>query len=186
MAEGQSAADALILAERHPLDLMLLDLEIAGRGAETVLAMSRLWPAVRLVALTNLDQEADVAGALRLGVSGYILKSVDTAELVSALRTIATGGVYLTPSLGARLLTRGNNGASPHAPSRMAVARLTPREDEILAEVSVGATNKEIAKKLKITEKTVKYFMTNIMQKLHVRNRVEAVVAARSRYAGAA
>jgi DNA-binding NarL/FixJ family response regulator len=91
---------------------------------------------------------------------------------------VQAGDVYLAPSLGARLFARS---ASPtkRAPSdRIA---LTPREDEILAQVSNGSTNKEIARGLDISEKTVKYYMTNIMQKLNVRNRVEAVVVARQR-----
>lgn len=185
VAEGHCTADALHLAERHSLDLMLLDLEILGGGAEAITAISRIWPAIRLVALTNSEREADVAGTLHLGARGYILKNVEAAELINALRIVAAGDVYLTPSLGARLFARAN-GAAALSPPRPRSAKLTPREDEILAQVSLGATNKEIATKLIITEKTVKYFMTNIMQKLQVRNRVEAVLAARGRNSGAA
>jgi two-component system, NarL family, nitrate/nitrite response regulator NarL len=186
VAEGCCAADALRLAEQRRPDLMLLDLDIQGGGAQTVSAIGHLWPATRLVILTSSERAEDVSGALRNGARGYILKSVESAELIAALRHVLAGEVYLTPSLGARLFAQLNSAARPAASAPAAMVSLTPREDQILAQVSLGATNKEIARELKITEKTVKYFMTNIMQKLQVRNRVEAVVVARDRNSKAA
>jgi two-component system, NarL family, nitrate/nitrite response regulator NarL len=185
VAEGSCAADALRLAEQQHPDLMLLDLDIQGGGAETVSAIGHLWPATRLVILTCSERAEDVSGALRNGARGYILKAIDGAELVAAVRHVLGGEVYLTPTLGARLFAQSASTTRP-APAPPGLVNLTPREDQILAQVSLGATNKEIARELKITEKTVKYFMTNIMQKLQVRNRVEAVVVARERTSKAA
>lgn len=185
ITEGENAADALQIAGREPLDIMLLDLAISGGGADAVSSISRLWPAIRLIILTASERAEDVSGALQCGARGYILKHASGSELLHALRSVAVGEVYLTPSLGARLFARSPAAQTVVVPAPQSID-LTPREDQILAQVSVGATNKEIANTLKISEKTVKYYMTNIMQKLQVRNRVEAVVAARSRINSAA
>lgn len=181
--EGHCAADALHLAETQPIDIMVVDLDVPGGGAEAVATIGRLWPAVRLVILTRSEQPEDVTGALGCGARGYVLKTAEAGELLTALRLVASGETYVAPSLGARLFARSQTKTASQPTSATATS-LTPREDEILGHVSLGATNKEIARQLKISEKTVKYFMTNIMQKLQVRNRVEAVVVARKRAVG--
>ena len=176
--EGDSAADALRIANKTPLDIMLLDLNIPGGGAEAIATVARMWPAVRQVVLTASERVEDVSNSLQSGARGYILKHVDGAELCKALRQVANNEVYLTPSLGARLITQAAAAKVAVAPP-LPTGDLTAREEQILSQVSLGATNKEIARTLRISEKTVKYYMTNIMQKLQVRNRVEAVVVAR-------
>ena len=181
VAEGDCAADALRIANKHPVDILLIDLGIPGGGGETIASITRMWPATRIVVLTTSERVEDVTACMQTGVRGYALKNIDTPELAKMLRSVAAGEVYLTPSLGARLF------AQPPAAQRQApapqtdIADLTSREEEILSQVSVGSTNKEIARKLNISDKTVKYYMTNILQKLQVRNRVEAVIAARDR-----
>lgn len=175
--EGQSPADALRLASAHQVDLLIIDAAAPGGAMDAIGAITRTWPATRVVVLTASESVADVTAALKSGARGYILKHVSGIELFNALKAILSGDVYLSPSLGARLVA--NTGATGRA--RESLQDLTPREDQILARVSVGATNKEIARSMNITEKTVKYYMTNIMQKLQVRNRVEAVVVARKR-----
>ena len=176
VAEGECIADALRIAGAARVDLMLLDLRVPGGGAEALKSLVRMWPAMRVVVLTSSEESEDVRTALQCGVRGYMLKSISSTELIEALKLVARGEVYLTPSLGARLLTRSNGDEE-----FTGVTDLTTREDQILSQVSIGATNKEIARALSISEKTVKYYMTNIMQKLQVRNRVEAVVVARKR-----
>lgn len=181
LAEGASAMDAIQIANKQPIDIMMLDIEIPGGGQQALTTIARTWPAIKLVVLTASEREADVANAMRAGARGYILKQITETELTSAIESIAMGEVYLTPSLGASLFAR------PIAPARPAIALprvgdLTQRETQILGQVSVGATNKEIARSLNITEKTVKYYMTSIMQKLQVRNRVEAVVVLRDQH----
>ncbi len=176
VAEGESATDALNIVENYSVDIMLLDVTISGGWKEAMSSIMGMRPGMRLVVLSASEQVEHVSSAMQLGARGYILKHVGVSTLIDALRAIAAGQVYLTPSLGAQLfartLTPGNQNASS-----MTGANLTPREIQIISQVSIGATNKEIARSLKITEKTVKFYMTNIMQKLHVRNRVEAVLA---------
>ena len=180
IAEGDSAAEALRIAGKHQLDIMLIDIGITGGGSDAVATIARMWPAIRIVVLTASERAEDVTASLQNGARGYILKHIEAAELLKTLRTVAAGEVYLAPSLGARLFAQTAPAQKPAA-NQPEFSDLTAREEQILAHVSVGATNKEIAKTLKISDKTVKYYMTNIMQKLHVRNRVEAVVAVRDR-----
>lgn len=177
VAEGRTAHDAIAIAGASSPDILLADvMTIDGGGVAFVTEFRRRWPGVKIVVLTCHEAEADVASALQSGVSGYVLKDVTAVELNAALNAVVSGVVYLSPTLGARLL------AKPAAPMRAPVPAgpandLTRREIQILEQVAVGATNREIAKTLSITEKTVKHYMTNIMQKLQVRNRVEAVLA---------
>jgi len=180
VAEGESAMDALRIASERPIDIMLLDLSIPGGGMQALTSLSHTWPAIKLVVLTASEREEDVSNALRCGVRGYILKHVNESDLLGALQAVANGEVYLTPSLGARLLARTAANAS-FVTTVPTLAELTARETQILTQVSVGATNKEIARRFNISDKTVKYYMTNIMKKLQVRNRVEAVVIMRDR-----
>ena len=180
IAEGDCAAEALRVAGKHQLDIMLIDIGITGGGRDAVATIARMWPAIRIVVLTTSERAEDVTASLQNGARGYILKHIDAAELLKTLRTVAAGEVYLSPSLGARLFAQTAAAQKPAA-NQPEFSDLTAREEQILAHVSVGATNKEIARTLKISDKTVKYYMTNIMQKLQVRNRVEAVVAVRDR-----
>jgi two-component system, NarL family, nitrate/nitrite response regulator NarL len=179
VAEGQTAMDAVQLARRRPLDILMLDIKLPGGGSQALETISRTLPAIKLVVISACEEEEDVATAMRMGSRGYILKDVTAIELIGALKSIAKGESYMAPSLGARLLSRQATPThrTPSAESR--IDELTQREVQILSQVSVGATNKEIARTFSISEKTVKYYMTSIMQKLQVRNRVEAVVLMR-------
>jgi len=121
------------------------------------------------------ESEEHVHQAMEAGVRGYVLKGTSGVELVNTLRAVARGEYYVTPRLAARILAlskRPSKGSDPHD----AFPDLTKREEQILDRVARGLTNKEIAKDLQISEKTVKHYMTNIMQKLQVRNRVEAAL----------
>lgn len=183
LAEGECAADALRIANKHPLDVLLIDLGIPGGGGETIASIARMWPAIRIIVLTTSERVEDVTSCMQTGVRGYALKTIDTPELAKMLRSVAADEVYLTPSLGARLFaqTAATQRQSAAVTAPPVLTDLTTREEVILSQVSIGSTNKEIARKLNISDKTVKYYMTNILQKLQVRNRVEAVIAARDR-----
>ena len=179
VGEGESAADAIrIAAERMP-DVMLLDVSMPGGGLTAVRQIAAAFPVIKVVMLTVSEDEDDVTAALRAGARAYVLKGVAARELVRILRSVAAGEVYVTPSLAASLLfdlTGGKTGS--HAVSPLDV--LTDRERQILERVAAGDSNKEIGAQLHLTEKTVKHHMTNILQKLQVRNRVEAALLARS------
>jgi two-component system, NarL family, nitrate/nitrite response regulator NarL len=179
VGEGESATDAVrIAAERIP-DVMLLDVSMPGGGINAVREIAAAFPVIKLVMLTVSEDEDDVTAALRAGARGYVLKGVAARELVRIMRAVASGEVYVTPSLAASLLFELSGGkVSSHPPSPL--DDLTERERQILERVAAGDSNKEIGAQLHLTEKTVKHHMTNILQKLQVRNRVEAALLARA------
>ena len=180
VGEGATADEAMRIAKDHAPDIILLDVNMPGGGIEAARAIAGACPAVRLIMLTVSESEEHVTQALEAGALGYLLKGTSGSELVSTLCAVARGESYVTPGLAARLLTLTN-----HRPAVAAhhqdLPELTERENQILDHVARGLTNKEIAKNFEISEKTVKHYMTNIMQKLNARNRVEAVLALQKR-----
>jgi two-component system nitrate/nitrite response regulator NarL len=182
VAEGATAADALRVAEELRPDVMLLDISLPGDGLEAAASIARTSPGVRTVMLTASESELDVAAALQVGARGYILKGSSGAEVVETVRAIFNGQSYVAPSLAARLLIQ--TGERAEVVAGKGGNDLTSREEEILSLVSRGMTNKEIANRLKLTERTVKHHMTSIMRKSKVRNRVEAMLMFRRRAGG--
>jgi two-component system nitrate/nitrite response regulator NarL len=176
VGEGASAADALSLCAELLPDMLLLDINIPGGGLSALPALGAACPVTQVVMLTASEAEDDVLAALKAGARGYILKGVAARELVRILRGINSGEPYVTPTLAASLLSDMTSG--PAAPADP-LSGLTEREREILEQVASGQSNKEIAYRLHLSEKTVKHHMTNILQKLQVRNRVEAALLAR-------
>jgi len=175
--EGATAADALRIAQEVLPDVMLLDIGVPGGGVEAAASIARACPDVRTVMLTASENEQHVMSALQAGARGYILKGSSGQEVVEAVRAIAKGDSYMAPNLAARLLiNRGKQVETVKDSTRS----LNSREEEVFAFVVRGRSNKEIARALNCTERTVKHHMTKIMQKLNVRNRVEAVLKFRS------
>ena len=174
VGEGATASDALAIAKERVPDVILLDLHLPGGGIEAAASIARACPNVRIVALTASEDEQDVASALQAGARGYMLKGCSGQEVVETVRAIVRGDSYVAPSLAARLLVK--KGTRIEATVDDNHRGLTFREKDIFALVSRGMSNKEVARSLKCTERTVKHHMTNIMQKLNVRNRVEAVL----------
>jgi two-component system nitrate/nitrite response regulator NarL len=179
VGEGESAADALRIAAARMPDIMLLDVSMPGGGLRAVREIAAAFPVIKVVMLTVSEEEDDVTAALRAGARAYVLKGVAARELVRIIRDVAAGEVYVTPSLAASLLfelTGGKPGSQTASPLEL----LTERERQILERVAGGDSNKEIGAQLHLSEKTVKHHMTNILQKLQVRNRVEAALLARA------
>lgn len=174
---GATGADVLRIAQDHLPDILLLDVNIPGGGIEAAASVAELCPFVKVVMLTVSERDDHVTAALRAGARGYVLKGVSGPELLNTLLSVQGGNSYVSPALAARLLSQIRRPAVP--PLARTGTDLTNREDEVLCLVSAGKTNKEIARELDLSEKTVKHHMTNIMQKLQVRNRVEAVLASR-------
>lgn len=177
VGQGGSADDALRLAEEHRPDLALLDLSMPGGGLGAIPRLIAAHPGLRVVVLTVSENDDDVLTALQEGAHGYVLKGVEAPVLCEIVKGIAAGESYVSPSLAARVL------AALRAPQRAAnvadadpIASLTRREEEILRLVAAGQSNKEVARRLDLQEKTVKHHMTRILQKLHVRNRTEAAL----------
>lgn len=178
LGEGTSASEAIRLAGEHLPDLMLLDINIPGGGLTAVPKIVATSPVTKIVMLTASEAEDDVVTALKAGARAYIVKGVAARELKTILRSVHNGEAYVTPALAASLLSDFQEQAAKKAPNPL--QDLTEREHEILEHVAIGKSNKEIAAELFLSEKTVKHHMTNILQKLHVRSRVQAALLATS------
>ena len=169
-------------AERHAgellPDLILLDITIPGGGLHAAKAIAASSPFAKIVMLTASEAEDDVLAALKAGARGYILKGVSGRDLVKIIRSVHAGEAYVTPSLAASLLSDMQEGSRGCGQEPSPLDELTEREHQILKKLASGLSNKEIAQQLALSEKTVKHYMTNILQKLQVRNRVEAALLA--------
>lgn len=184
IAEGQNSQDAVRLTQEHMPDIVLLDISMPGGGIETARILSNVCPVVKIVMLTVSEREDDVMQSLGAGAEGYVLKGVGGKELLEIVKRIYQGESYITPQLAARMLTEIKTGSLNNSENQDIFADLTAREEQILESVSRGLSNKEIGRELDITEKTVKHYVTNVLQKLHVRNRVEAALLAQKRSLG--
>ncbi|MCY1270365.1 Transcriptional regulatory protein DegU [compost metagenome] len=178
--QGGSADEAQDLAQRLQPDVLLMDVNMPGDTFAAVRAISSSHPDIRVLMLTVSEAEDDVYAALEAGAHGYVLKGISGPELVQAVRDVARGEQVITPQIASRLLNSFNRAAE----QATGVGELTPREEEVIREVARGLTNREVADKFGLSEKTVKHHMSSVMAKLHARNRVEAVAAARKQWAG--
>lgn len=178
--EGGTAAQAVALARTQALDVMIIDISVdAGLG---VLAEIRATcPQLALIVLGGSVDADGVAEAIRSGVKGCVPRGTDGAGLVEAINRVMKGELYVAPSMGWHLLSRLTALRSGAAVGLPPAINFTSREEEIMLLVASGATNKEVALDLEVSVKTVKHHLTNVMQKLRVRNRVEAVLAYRAR-----
>jgi DNA-binding NarL/FixJ family response regulator len=179
VGEANDGAQALHLAAELRPDVVLMDVEMPV--LDGVAATRRLHaeqPACRVIMLTTFDDDEYVFEGLRAGAVGYLLKDAPAKQLVEAIQVAASGQTFLQPSVAAKVvaeLTRQT--AQP--PSQPLVEPLTAREIEILRLLAAGYNNREIADELVITEGTVKNHITNILGKLGVRDRTQAVLKAR-------
>lgn len=175
VGEGETHDDAVRIAQQHLPDIMVLDISMPGGGINAARTIAATCPAVKIVFLTVSEDESTVAQALEVGARGYLLKGVRGVDFVATLRNVAVGEAVVLPALAARLLTSGK---SPSSAARDLIAQLTARELEILKHLSQGKNNREIGDAVGLTERTVKHYMHNILQKLHVRSRLAAALIA--------
>jgi two-component system nitrate/nitrite response regulator NarL len=181
VGEGGSASDAIRIALEELPDIILLDVSMPGGGLEAAQAIANACPVVKVVILTVLHDEETVSAALQAGARGYILKGISGPDFIRTVRNIDRGEDYVTPSLAARLLATAKANNADRERDVNPLTLLTAREEQILSLVAEGLSNKEVGTRLNLSEKTVKYYMTNILQKLQVRNRVEAALLAQKR-----
>lgn len=179
VGEGETADDAIRLARDLLPDVILLDITMPGGGVHAARSIAATCPVTKIVMLTVSEEEEDVLDAFKAGAQAYILKGVAARELVGILRAVCAGEVWVTPKLAASLLMDATRAAAKPEAADEPLNALTEREHEILTLVAEGLSNKEIGQQLFLTEKTVKHYMTNILQKLHVRNRLEAALLVR-------
>lgn len=180
VGQGTTAAEAVRLASDLLPDIILLDITIPGGGLSAAQSIAATAPVTRIVMLTASAAEEDVLTALKAGARGYILKGVSGDELIKIVRDVYAGEAYVTPALAASLLSEMRDKPLGQKPESSPLDELTEREKQILEGVAAGLSNKEIAQQLYLSEKTIKHYMTNILQKLQVRNRVEAALLASS------
>ncbi|UCH73178.1 MAG: response regulator transcription factor [Rhodospirillales bacterium] len=178
VGEGASSDEALQLARDLLPDVLLLDVSMPGGGVNAARAIAAGYPVIRIVMLTVSEHEEDVLKSLKAGARGYILKGVTARELIGIVRAVHSGESYVTPTLAASLLADFRDEGSDASAEDGPLDELTVRERQILELLATGRSNKEIARSLELAEKTVKHYVTNILEKLQVRNRVEAAVLA--------
>lgn len=176
VACGGTAADAIEIVARHLPNVLILDLSLPGDAFEAIAAISSKSDNTKVVAFTASTGIEAAVRALEAGASGYILKGSSSDEVLRGVRAVYGGEVYITQGFASKVISALRN-ASLRKIAAQAI-KLSIREEQIIRLLLRGRTNKEIAVSLGISEKTVKHYMTVLMQKLQARNRLEVVIAA--------
>ncbi|MFD3684714.1 response regulator [Nocardiopsis sp. NPDC058631] len=180
VAEAADGREAVDLALAHRPDVALLDIRMPRMdGLAATAEIRRVAPATAVVVLTTFGEDAYISRALGDGASGFLLKAGDPRELITGVHAVADGGAYLSPQVARQVIARFGGGRA--AREAEAVARLeglTQREREVLALVGAGLSNADIAARLFLVEGTVKSYVSAILGRLGMRNRVQAAVLA--------
>jgi two-component system NarL family response regulator len=180
VGEAEDGADAVARAEELAPDVVLMDVRMPNiSGIEATRAIADIVPTAKILMLTVSDEEADLYEAIKAGATGYLLKEISIEEVATAIHAVMGGQSLISPSMASKLLSEFTNLAKK-VDERQAVPtpRLTDRELEVLKLVAQGLTNREIASELFISDNTVKNHVRNILEKLHLHSRMEAVVYA--------
>jgi two-component system, NarL family, nitrate/nitrite response regulator NarL len=170
--ETKTAEDAIRLATEQEPDLMIVDLGMEGGGLNAIRMIHERTPDVRCVVFTACEDPMTAITAMSLGAKGYILKGIGADELVKALKSVLNDQSYVSPEFAMKLVSAAN----ARKEAAVEEANLNVREVQVITEVEKGLTNRQIAERLQISEQTVKYYMTSLMQKYHVSNRTLAVL----------
>jgi two-component system response regulator DevR len=172
VAEAGTAEEALVQVARHHPDVVILDIRLPGKsGLEACCDIRRQYPSTQVVILTSHAGEGFAEQALRAGAAGYVLKQVGNEELVRAVRAAARGEIALDPRTARQVVDRLKDLQSQVETN--AFRDLSHRELDVLRLVARGETNKEIGKKLNLSEITVRNYVSTILEKMHLRNRIE-------------
>jgi DNA-binding NarL/FixJ family response regulator len=180
VGEASDGVEAVEKAQELMPDVVLMDVRMPRRsGIEAAGDIKDMLPHVKILMLTISDEEADLSEAITAGASGYLLKEIPIDEVAEAIRSVWAGQSRISPSMASKLLTEfaAMSKASSEKP-QVPAPRLTDREMEVLKLVAQGLNNRDIAKRLFISENTVKNHIRNILEKLHLHSRMEAVVYA--------
>ncbi|MEO7430381.1 MAG: response regulator transcription factor [Acidimicrobiales bacterium] len=180
VGEAEDGQDAIARVEDLAPDVVLMDVRMPRlSGIEATRAIAEMVPAAKILMLTVSDEEEDLYAAIKAGATGYLLKEISIEEVATAIRAVVGGQSLISPSMASKLLTEFTSLAK-RADDRQSVPtpRLTDRELEVLKLVAEGMSNREIAGELFISENTVKNHVRNILEKLHLHSRMEAVVYA--------
>lgn len=178
VAEAGDGVEAVRIARETLPDVVLLDVHMPNQGGlETVKILKQEMPHIQVVMLTVSDDEDDLFEALKYGAKGYLLKNLHPQQLYAMLDGLRRGEAAISGSMASKILQEFKQPTHRQADDSHP-DDLTPREIDVLEQVVTGATNKEIAETLQITENTVKIHLRNILDKLHVKNRIQAAVRA--------
>jgi DNA-binding NarL/FixJ family response regulator len=178
VAEAEDGEDAVAKAEDAAPDVILMDVRMPKMsGIEATRAIADAVPTAKILMLTVSDEEEDLYEAVKAGATGYLLKEISIEEVANAIRAVTTGQSLISPSMASKLLSEFNNLAK-QAQQKVLAPRLTDRELQVLKLVAQGLSNREVAEQLFISENTVKNHVRNILEKLHLHSRMEAVVYA--------
>ncbi|GLI83244.1 chemotaxis protein CheY [Rossellomorea marisflavi] len=186
VAEGDDGADASGLVAEHEPDVVLMDINMPEiNGVEATRELMDKYPETKVIILSIHDDENYVNHALKTGALGYLLKEMDSDALVDAVKIVAEGGSYIHPKVThnlvaeyRRLANASNSGGFQQSEVRRPLHLLTRRECEVLQMLADGKSNRGIGEALYISEKTVKNHVSNILQKMNVNDRTQAVVTA--------
>jgi DNA-binding NarL/FixJ family response regulator len=176
LSTGSTARDIIDISLRFHPDVIIVDLSMSGDVYAAIATSIRISPNTKVVAFTAATGVDSAIRALNAGANGYVLKGGSAKELIQAVESVRHGETYITQSFASQVIAGLRNASLRRAAAE--AVRFSIREDQIVRLLLRGKTNREIAVSLKISEKTVKNYMTILMQKLHARNRLEVVIAA--------
>ena len=177
VGQASNGVEAVAEAREHQPDVVTMDIRMpGGGGVESTAAIRQTLPQVKVLILTVSDKDDDLFAAIKAGAKGYLLKSAELDELVGAIRLVAGDEAIVSPSMAAKLLEEFQQSSGYRSDTEL--GKLSLREREVLQLVAQGGSNKGIATKLFISETTVKAHLRSILEKLHVKNRAEAVAKA--------
>ncbi|CAN5886686.1 response regulator transcription factor [soil metagenome] len=180
LGEAGDGESAVAMAREHAPDVVVMDVRMPIRsGIEAARAIKEELPGTKILVLTISDEEDDLYEAIKAGANGYLLKEISIDEIGHAVRSVNGGQSLISPSMASKLLDEFAAMIKKEEEKEQVPApRLTPREMEVLQHVAQGMNNREIARTLFISENTVKNHVRNILEKLHLHSRMEAVVYA--------
>lgn len=179
IGEAANGCEAIELAHQMKPDVIFMDIDMPGvNGLDATRAIKHDLPAINIIMLTVSDYEAQLFEAIKSGASGYLLKNLEPQELFEMLEKIRRGEAAVNSILATKILNEFSRLAQPRQQQQKANDQLSEREIEVLERLVRGDDNKQIAETLSITPNTVKTHLSNIMEKLHLRNRLEAAVYA--------
>lgn len=179
VGEAGDGLEAVTRAQETEPEVILMDIHMPNcDGLEAVRLIKGLMPAVQIIMLTVSDDDEDLFAAIQNGAKGYLLKNLEPSQLFDMLRRVRAGEAPISGAMAAKILQEFQQSEQSSKPQPELTDTLTAREIAVLEEIVKGATNKEIAETLHITENTVKIHLRNILEKLHVQNRVQAAVHA--------
>ena len=180
VGEAGDGAEAVEKVTDTIPDIVLMDVRMPKRGGiDACTAIKDAVPSAKIIMLTISDEEADLYDAIKAGASGYLLKEISIEEVATAIRAVNEGQSLISPSMASKLLTEfAAMARKDEEKQQMPTPRLTDREMEVLTLVAQGLNNRDIAKQLFISENTVKNHIRNILEKLQLHSRMEAVVYA--------